>query len=169
MVQSCTQCQQHQKTPALAPLHAWEWPTRPFIWTIHAHSWGAVPHRGACTLKVDRVHGCAIYLCTGHNSPPTFNIQDPWTPRDHCVRERKRFHWFRIPRIYDSKWNLTHCISPLPSSHQWLSGAGSADQSKESQARRCYGTISFPLQEHPTLHYRTITGRVTPWSSTKNP
>ena len=30
-VRSCTSCQQNQNTPAVAPLHPWEWPKHP--WT----------------------------------------------------------------------------------------------------------------------------------------
>ena len=30
-VQTCTSCQEHQRAPARAPLHPWEWPSRP--WT----------------------------------------------------------------------------------------------------------------------------------------
>ena len=30
-VQTCTSCQEHQRAPAKAPLHPWEWPSRP--WT----------------------------------------------------------------------------------------------------------------------------------------
>ena len=29
-VKECAQCQQHQKAPALSPLHPWEWPDRPW-------------------------------------------------------------------------------------------------------------------------------------------
>ena len=29
-VRTCTTCQEHQKSPALAPLHPWEWPGKPW-------------------------------------------------------------------------------------------------------------------------------------------
>ena len=29
-VKSCYQCQFHQHAPAVAPLHPWEWPQRPW-------------------------------------------------------------------------------------------------------------------------------------------
>ena len=29
-VKACPNCQQHQNTPATAPLHPWEWPKQPW-------------------------------------------------------------------------------------------------------------------------------------------
>lgn len=47
LVRKCEQCQLHQKTPAEAPLHPWEWPKEP--WTrIHIDYAG--PYKGEMFL-----------------------------------------------------------------------------------------------------------------------
>ena len=53
VVKECTQCQQHQKTPALAPLHPWEWPDQP--WT-RLHIDHAGPFLGKYFLIVMDAH-----------------------------------------------------------------------------------------------------------------
>ena len=52
-VQNCQPCQQHQKSPAPAPLHPWEWPDRP--WT-RLHIDHAGPFLGKYFLVVADAH-----------------------------------------------------------------------------------------------------------------
>ena len=52
-VQNCTTCQQHQKPPAEAPLHPWEWPDRP--WS-RLHMDFAGPFMGKMFLIVIDAH-----------------------------------------------------------------------------------------------------------------
>ncbi|KAK3726335.1 hypothetical protein QZH41_008960, partial [Actinostola sp. cb2023] len=57
LVKRCNQCQLHQKTPAEAPLHPWEWPSEP--WTrIHIDYAG--PYKGEMFLVV--VDACSKWL-----------------------------------------------------------------------------------------------------------
>ena len=46
MVKECTQCQQNRPSPAIAPLHPWQWPTRP--WS-RLHIDYAGPTEGKCS------------------------------------------------------------------------------------------------------------------------
>ena len=52
-VKKCEKCQIHQKTPALAPLHPWEWPRRPWA-RIHIDHAG--PFQGKLFLVVVDAH-----------------------------------------------------------------------------------------------------------------
>ena len=52
-VRECLQCQQHQKSPAKAPLHPWDWPDRP--WS-RLHIDHAGPFRGKTFLVVVDSH-----------------------------------------------------------------------------------------------------------------
>ena len=52
-VKSCCHCQQHQKTPSLAPLHPWEWPERP--WS-RVHIDHAGPFHGKLFLVLVDAH-----------------------------------------------------------------------------------------------------------------
>ena len=52
-VKSCVQCQRHQKAPAEAPLHPWEWPGKP--WS-RVHIDYAGPYKGHMYLVVIDAH-----------------------------------------------------------------------------------------------------------------
>ena len=52
-VQNCQPCQQHQKSPAPAPLHPWEWPDRPWV---RLHIDHAGPFLGKYFLVVVDAH-----------------------------------------------------------------------------------------------------------------
>ena len=52
-VKSCQQCQLHQKAPAEAPLHPWEWPGQPWA---RVHIDYAGPHKGHVYLVVIDAH-----------------------------------------------------------------------------------------------------------------
>ena len=52
-VKVCDQCQQHQKSPAKAPMHPWEWPERPWA-RIHIDYAG--PFRGKMILVMVDSH-----------------------------------------------------------------------------------------------------------------
>ena len=52
-VRECDQCQQHQKSPARAPMHPWEWPERPWA-RIHIDYAG--PFRGKMILVMVDSH-----------------------------------------------------------------------------------------------------------------
>ena len=53
MVKHCTECQQSQSTPPLAPLHPWKWPTRPWA---HLHLDFAGPMDGRMYLILVVAH-----------------------------------------------------------------------------------------------------------------
>ena len=49
VVKSCDQCQEHGKMPSVAPLHPWEWPSRP--WS-RLHVDYAAPFMGRMLLVI---------------------------------------------------------------------------------------------------------------------
>ena len=53
VVKLCDQCQQHQKSPAKAPMHPWEWPEQPWA-RIHIDYAG--PFRGKIILVMVDSH-----------------------------------------------------------------------------------------------------------------
>ena len=60
-VRKCEKCQLHQKTLALALLHPWEWPKRPWVW-IHIDHAG--PFQGKLFLIVIDTHSKCLEVVT---------------------------------------------------------------------------------------------------------
>ena len=85
-VRKCKQCQENQKSPALAPLHPWDWPKRPWA-RIHIDHAG--PFQGKIYLVAVDAHSKWLEAVT--------------VPRVHKVR-----------RVHKAKWNTTyhHCTIP---------------------------------------------------------
>ena len=52
-VRSCTECQQHQSSPPVAPLHPWTWPTCPWA---RLHPDYAGPIEGKIVLMIIDAH-----------------------------------------------------------------------------------------------------------------
>ena len=53
VVKACAKCQEHQKLPAKAPMHPWEWPSRPWG-RIHVDYTG--PIQGKMILVIVDAH-----------------------------------------------------------------------------------------------------------------
>ena len=61
-VHNCVECQMHQSTPPVAPLHPWSWPTRPWA---RLHSDYAGPFEGKMILIIVDAHSKWIEaICT---------------------------------------------------------------------------------------------------------
>ena len=71
-VQNCQPCQQHQKSPAPAPLHSWEWPDRPWV---RLHIDHAGPFLGRYYLLVTDAHSKWIEIKTVPSTATQHTIQ----------------------------------------------------------------------------------------------
>ena len=81
-VRECSKCQLHQKSPAAAPLHPWEWPERPWA---RLHIDYASPFQGRMFLVVVDSYSKWLEVMTvasanSHNTIETANhVCDEWT------------------------------------------------------------------------------------------
>ena len=71
-VRSCTECQQHQKSPAKAPMHPWEWPERP--WT-RIHTDYAGPVKGKMILVMVDSHSKWIEAAVVNSATSNVTIE----------------------------------------------------------------------------------------------
>ena len=71
-VEKCDQCQLHQKTPSLAPLHSWEWPNRPWS-TVHIDHAG--PFQGILFLILVDVHSKWLDVMTVPSTSSEVTLQ----------------------------------------------------------------------------------------------
>ena len=73
MVKTCTPCQQNQSLPATAPLHPWQWPTRP--WS-RLHIDYAGPMDGKMFLVVIDAHSKWIEVFPMSNATALTTVQN---------------------------------------------------------------------------------------------
>ena len=71
-VEKCDQCQLHQKTPSLAPLHPWEWPNRP--WS-RVHIDHAGPFQGKLFLILVDAHSKWLEVMTVPSTSSEVSLQ----------------------------------------------------------------------------------------------
>ena len=85
-VQNCQPCQQHQKSPAPAPLHPWEWPDRPWV---RLHIDHAGPFLGKYFLVVVDAHSKWIEI-----------VVVPSTATHHTIHNLRRiFATHGLPEV----------------------------------------------------------------------
>ena len=68
----CQECQEHQKSPTQAPLHPWDWPSRP--WT-RIHIYHAGPIQGKTFLVVVDAHTKWLEVMTVPSTSAQYTIQ----------------------------------------------------------------------------------------------
>ena len=71
-VEKCDQCQVHQKTPSLAPLHPWEWPNR--LWS-RVHIDHAGPFQGKLFLILVDAHSKWLEVMTVPSTSSEVTLQ----------------------------------------------------------------------------------------------
>ena len=143
-VKDCLPCQLCQETPPpQAPLHPWEWPSRPwallhldyaepfigkvFLVTVDAHSkWPDVHSVSAATSSTTVTHLQTFFATHG---PPETRVTD-----NACICFS--IHQCRIPRIHHWEWHSSLCLCLLSSSFERVGRTSSADlQSSNEEAR----------------------------------
>ena len=88
VVKDCTQCQQHQKAPAPAPLHPWEWPDGPWS-RLHIDHAGPFLRKYFIVLMVMHIQvngDCPIYSNITHGPEVVQYICNTWIARNCCLR-----------------------------------------------------------------------------------
>ena len=94
-VKKCDQCQLHQKTPSLAPLHPWEWPNRP--WS-RVHIDHAGPFQGKLFLILVDAHSKWLEVMTVPSTSSEVTLQklshlfNPWPTRSPRIGQCLVFH-----------------------------------------------------------------------------
>ena len=80
-----------RRSPAPAPLHPWEWPSRPWA-RLHIDHAGPFQGKlffggGRCFFQMDGCFNCSLYFIKCYHNCTAFTICNSWVTGDHCVRQ----------------------------------------------------------------------------------
>ena len=121
-VQQCKICQLHRSMPSKAPLHPWEFPSRPWV-TVHIDHLG--PFLGKLYLLLIDAHSKWMEV---HVVPSTSTEATIEKLRiifgTHGIPEQlvsDWFHWSGIFTLRGKKWNKTYIDFSIPPKLKWFS------------------------------------------------
>ena len=128
-VKKCQQCQLHQKAPAEAPLHPWEWPGQP--WS-RVHIDYAGPYKGHMYLVVIDAHSkwMDVHIMRSTTSAATIvKLREIFAthglPETIVSDNGPNFTSAEFENFLSKKRHQTHQSITIPSSFEWPGRASS--------------------------------------------
>lgn len=83
-VEQCTSCETNRNIPAKAPVHPWEWPSRPWA-RVHLDQcwscgWEIIANHCRCTLEVARCPNRTVDISKNHHFGSRISVCYSWNP-----------------------------------------------------------------------------------------
>ena len=123
-VRTCVECQEHQKSPAAASLHPWEWQAHPWqrlnIRQRRSIFRKYVPCGGGRTFQMAWDRDGIFSNIRPYHCQAQVHVCYAWPPTAHCVWQWGSFHQRWILGVPGTEWNTPCEVSTLPFGIKWV-------------------------------------------------